>query len=225
MERDFLSEQERLHNQIAKKLGIVTKDPKIIFLKLLGSVNRPGIKDLINYLENETDFFEAPASTKFHGNFKGALVQHSLNVYALLAIKNNQYHLGLSEDNIIISALLHDLCKANFYCLEAKNKKIYSETGRLSDQLGNFYWESRLGYGVEDKFPLGHGEKSMSLASDYIKLEDIEKMLIRWHMGPFASRGDYDFNNACDWNPALIAIYTADFEASVLFEETREYIE
>ena len=225
MNRDFMSEQERLHSQIAKKLGLTTKDPKELFVGLLKSVKRIGINELIKYLENETDFFEAPASTRFHGNYKGALVQHSLNVYTLLAIKNNQYHLGLSDENVILSALLHDVCKTNFYILEAKNKKIYSDTGKLHDQLGNFYWESRLGYGVEDKFPLGHGEKSMSIVSDFIKLEDVEKMLIRWHMGPFSSRGDYDFNNACDWNPAIAAIYTADFESSVLFEETREYIE
>ena len=38
------------------------------FLELLKTVNREGINDLIDFIE-KTDFFKAPASTRFHGNY------------------------------------------------------------------------------------------------------------------------------------------------------------
>lgn len=45
------------------------------FLNLLRSVKREGIDDLIRFIEN-TDFFTAPASTRFHGDHAGGLVEH-----------------------------------------------------------------------------------------------------------------------------------------------------
>ena len=50
------------------------------FIKLLKETNREGMDKLIEFLEN-SDFFEAPASTRYHGNFKGGLVEHSMKVY------------------------------------------------------------------------------------------------------------------------------------------------
>lgn len=99
-------------------------DNKHKFLDLLKEVNRPGMDKLIDWIENKSDFFVAPASTMFHGNYEGGLCEHSLNVYRLFKEKNERYDLGLSEDNIRIMALLHDLCKANFYKLSSRNKKI-----------------------------------------------------------------------------------------------------
>ena len=91
------------------------------FISLLTSVKRDGIEDLLKWLE-ESDFYEAPASTRFHGSYKGGLLQHSLNVYDELKRLLSVYpEIQVSEESVIISALLHDLCKANLYAVEKKN--------------------------------------------------------------------------------------------------------
>ena len=89
------------------------------FLKILRTVNREGIEDLIKFLES-TDFFTAPASTRFHGNYAGGLVEHSMKVYEILVekVKNSSKKIEVSEDTLKIVALLHDVCKANFYKVE-----------------------------------------------------------------------------------------------------------
>ena len=81
------------------------------FLKLLRSVKRDGIEDLIKFIES-TDFFTAPASTRFHGDYEGGLVAHSLKVYEILKEKvvNASIKIDVSEDTIKIVALLHDIC-------------------------------------------------------------------------------------------------------------------
>lgn len=219
--RNFESEQMALLNALAKKLG---REPgeewtaQSLFMQLLESVKRDGMTELIHYIETETDFLTAPASTRFHGNYEKGLLIHSLLVYILLSSKNKQYHLGLSDDSLIICALMHDLCKCNFYGTEYKNKKVYKPNGSKSDAAGRFDWETVPCFVTNDQFPLGHGEKSLSLVQDFIKLSETEKMLIRWHMGPFASKEEYGFNNAIEWEPAVCAMYTADLEASNLFE-------
>ena len=105
---------------------------KTEFINLLRSTRRDGIETLINWLETKSDFFEAPASTVFHGNYAGGLCQHSLNVYKamkkfivnsdMLALKEQELN-KIPEATIIISTLLHDICKVNFYFPEVKNFK------------------------------------------------------------------------------------------------------
>ena len=96
------------------------------FLNLLKSVQREGIEKLITYLE-KTDFFKAPASTRFHGNYEGGLLEHSLNVYHLLKEKVSQKPysevISASDDTIILITLLHDICKTNYYTVDYRNKK------------------------------------------------------------------------------------------------------
>ena len=78
------------------------------FIELLKSTNRPGIEDLISFLE-KTDFFTAPASTRFHGSFEGGLVEHSLKVYEILdyKAKNNVLKLEIPDDTIkIVSSII-----------------------------------------------------------------------------------------------------------------------
>ncbi len=92
------------------------KKMKEKFIQLLRKTNREGIEDLINFIEEKTDFFTAPASTRFHGSHEGGLLEHSMKVYEILdyKIKNNVIDLHVPEDTIIIVSLLHDICKVNF---------------------------------------------------------------------------------------------------------------
>lgn len=151
---------------------------KAEFKDLLFSTKRSNIEGLWNWLENETDFFTAPASTQFHGDYDGGLMVHSLNVYKLL--KNFTKNIGMErDDSIIIAGLLHDVCKANFYKKGRKNVKV------TDDQTGRFEWIEEEYYTTDDSFPMGHGEKSVFLIMRHIQLTDDEAMAIRWHMGGY----------------------------------------
>lgn len=141
------------------------------FVELLRTTNRDGIEELIRYLQEETDFFTAPASTKYHGAFESGLLMHSINVCAELNLDPNSK--VYPTETLIIVALLHDICKANCYRTEKRNVKEYGG------------WVEKQIYVFEDELPLGHGEKSLYLASKFIKLSDEEAAAIRWHMGAF----------------------------------------
>lgn len=182
------------------------------FLHLLKSVARPGIDRLIEWMETKSDFFIAPASTMFHGNYEGALVEHSLNVYKLFKEKNERYDLGLSEDSIKIMALLHDICKANFYKPSTRNKKIDGQ------------WKQLPWFDIEDSFPLGHGEKSVLMIRCYISLNTEEMLGIRWHMGGFEPKENYRYlNDAWDKYKSGACLHAADLEASNVLEIKIDY--
>ena len=187
-------------------------DNKHKFLNLLNEVNRPGMEKLIDWIENKSDFFIAPASTMFHGNYEGGLCDHSLNVYRLFKEKNEKYDLGLSEDNVKIMALFHDICKANFYKLSSRNKKIDGK------------WTSIPWYDVEDAFPVGHGEKSVIMLQQFIRLTKEELMGIRWHMGGYEPADNRrTISNAWEQCKSGVCLHTADLEASNLLEEHVDY--
>ncbi|MFR6278855.1 MAG: HD domain-containing protein, partial [Acutalibacter sp.] len=135
-------------------------------------VTRRGGDQLLEWLEN-TDFYTAPASTKFHCACEFGLVMHSLNVYKVL--REKYFEEGDSEESFALCGLLHDVCKAQFYKVATRNVK--------NDETGQ--WEKRPYYSVEDAFPYGHGEKSVYLIERFVRLKPAEAMAIRWHMGGF----------------------------------------
>ena len=179
------------------------------FLNLLRSVQREGIEDLIKFIES-TDFFKAPASTRFHGNFEGGLLQHSIKVYEILKEKlnNTPVPMNISEDTIKIVALLHDICKVNYYKVDYRNAK---------NDLG--VWEKVPYYTVEDTIPYGHGEKSVMMITEYMKLTVEEKYAIRWHMGLSEPKELYGtLSAAFSKYPLALMLFEADLEATYLFD-------
>ena len=199
-------------------------DYKKEFIELLKTTNRQGIDDLVEELE-DLGFFKAPASTKFHLNEDGGLVQHSLNVCkAALSMRKSMIELddslleALPKDSVIIASLLHDTCKADIYKPTMKKEK---------NRFG--MWCDVPGYDVDySNFPLGHGEKSVIvLLRSGFELTDDEIMAIRWHMNawdlPFQS---YDiksnFNKAKVISPLLSMVQAADCLASNLLERKVE---
>lgn len=198
-------------------------NPKEEFIQILTGIDRAGISDVVQQLE-ELGFFEAPASTRFHLNFKGGLLEHSLNVYRT-AMGIRQYLIStnpalekmLPADSVAIAALLHDVCKADVYRPVMKRRK---------NAFG--VWEDEPGYEVDySSFPLGHGEKSVIvLLLCGLDMTDDEIMSIRWHMSawdmPFQSNDiKGNFNAAKDRCPLLSLIQAADGLASNIIEETR----
>lgn len=179
------------------------------FIELLRSTNREGIEDLISFLE-KTDFFKAPASTRFHGSYEGGLVEHSLKVYEILnhKAKNNVLNLEIPDDTVKIVSLLHDICKLNFYKVDYRNAK---------NSLGE--WEKVPYYTVDDTIPYGHGEKSVMMISEYIKLTPEEKYSIRWHMGYTEPKELYNtIGAAYKKYPLALMMHEADLEATYFFD-------
>lgn len=191
------------------------QEVKSKIISLLDGIQRKGIDRVIKYLE-ESDFFVAPASTRFHGNYEGGLAEHSLNVYEIFKRKNKEYDFGLSEDTIKITALLHDLCKVNFYTVYDKNVNIAGSGEKPK-------WVKQPAYGVNDLMPIGHGEKSVIILQQFIKLTKEETILIRWHMGGYEPKENYNnVSAAWDMYKSAVALHTADLEASYILEEHRE---
>lgn len=194
---------------------------------MLSVIRRSGMDSLIAYLL-QSDFFTAPASTKYHGAYEGGLAEHSLHVWHLLMEKNNYYRLGLSTEVTTITALLHDVCKIGFYATETKsvlkgkkkivkNKKIDGQWIEVEEEVND--WQQEEVITIKDQFPMGHGEKSVIMLLRFIPLTDLEIAMIRWHMGGYVPKDDYAaLRNAVEMYPAIIALHAADLEASYLLK-------
>lgn len=196
------------------------EDRKTKFKELLRSTHREGTENVIALLE-ELGFFKAPASTKFHLNYEGGLLEHSLNVCEmalelreLMIRTNDNLQQALPVESVIIAALLHDVCKADIYKATVKKQK-------------NAYgvWCDVPGYDVDySNFPMGHGEKSVIvLLKNGLKLTDDEMMAIRWHMTPWdlpfqSYEMKSSLNAAKDRCPLLTIIQAADGLAANILE-------
>ncbi len=173
------------------------------------NIHRYGIDQLLDFIA-KSDFFSAPASTKFHGSYPGGLVEHSVNVYRAMTKLNADYNLGYSEETIAITALFHDICKINFYKIENRNVK--NDQGQ---------WVTVQAYGVDEKIPLGHGEKSCIMLQWYIQLNIDELLAIRWHMGEFDTAvkgGDSACARAQDYCKLVPLLHIADMIATKIME-------
>ena len=194
------------------------------YIQLLKSVEREGIDKLIEFLE-KSDFFDAPASTKFHCSIPEGLVIHSLNVYDMFMLKCekepfNEALQNLPDDSRKIICLLHDICKTYFYEIDWKNKKVYSDTGTKKDERGRFDWQTVPYYKVDDKIPYGHGEKSVMMIENYINLTPVERYAIRWHMGFTEPKENWGYVGAAiEKYPVILAVFEADLEATYLLEK------
>ena len=180
------------------------------FIELLKSTNREGMDKLLAWIE-KSDFYKAPASTRFHGSYEGGLLEHSLNVYKVLKQKLTQIPfasiLNVNDDTLIIITLLHDICKANYYCVEMRNKK--NEDG---------IWVKEPYYSINDTIPYGHGEKSVMMITEYIKLTSEEKYAIRWHMGFTEPKESYTtIGLAYQKYPLALLLFEADLEATYFY--------
>lgn len=178
------------------------------------NIERDGAEDLLNFLER-SDFFEAPASTKNHSAYKGGLCQHSVNVYhrfvKLLQMEYGEdYTEVISNESVAIIALLHDLCKVNFYAMDTKNVKRDGQ------------WVQEPYYRIEDSLPYGHGEKSVYMISGFMRLTREEAMAINWHMGGFDPRireGSVRLTDVYYRYPIAFIFHIADNMATYLDEK------
>ena len=179
------------------------------FIKLLKETNREGMDKLLEFLE-KSDFYKAPASTRFHGSKENGLLEHSMKVYEILEqkVKTSVLPIDVPEESIRIIGLLHDICKTNFYKTDYRNAK---------NSLG--VWEKVPYYTVDDTIPYGHGEKSVMMLTEYIKLTSEEKYCIRWHMGFTEPKELYQtIGQAFKKYPLALLMHEADLEATYFFD-------
>ena len=175
-------------------------------------ITREGADKLLEFLM-KSDFFTAPASTRYHGACEGGLLQHSLNVYDCLTDilarprMKEVYGIEYSEESVAIAALLHDVCKVNFY--KAGTRNVKDENGR---------WTTVPYYTIEDSLPYGHGEKSVYIVSAYMKLTRDEAFAIRYHMGFSGTEDPGNVGKALEMFPLAYATCCADMEAAFLME-------
>ena len=177
-------------------------------------IKREGADKFLEYLESKScDFFTAPASTRYHGSHEGGLVEHSLNVYDCLHQYLDRervkevYGMHYSEESIAIAALLHDVCKINFYKAGTRNVK---------DENG--VWQKVPTYEIDDKLPYGHGEKSVYILSGYMRLTREEAFAIRYHMGFSGNEDVRNVGKAFEMFPLAFALSVADMEAAYFLE-------
>lgn len=185
------------------------------FIELLRATKREGIEDLIIFLES-SDFFNCPASARFHSSHEGGLLEHSLNVYERLKyrMKEDELYkdLGYTPETIAIVALLHDVCKTNCYKIEFRNIKD-EDTGE---------WIKTPIYIFNDEWVIGHGEKSVIMIQRYIKLTDEEILAIRYHMGAFMDGEANNASKAFEASPLALALHIADEEATNIIEKVEK---
>ena len=190
----------------------VTMNERAFVTRVKEHIKRDGIHNLLEYLLNETDFFYAPCSTRYHLSIEGGLVAHSLHVDDIFNTLCDEFLPHFPEESRHICALFHDLCKYHCYNPAKKSRK----TGKILPN-GKPEWEDYTGYDFVEEFPYGHGEKSVYLLQKYIKLTDEEAMAIRWHMG-FSDAtfkgGQLSVSNAMKLYPVIALLHSADIIAT-----------
>lgn len=166
---------------------------------------RTGADTMLAWLES-TDFFVAPASTRYHGACPGGLAEHSVAVtQALVTLLSAFMDVDVPIESAVMVALLHDVCKADYY---------HETTRRAKDADGK--WKDVRAYSVrQDRLPLGHGEKSLYIVRSCMDLTDEEACAIRWHMGAYCDQQQYsEMGVAMDRYPLALLLHEADMIAT-----------
>lgn len=180
------------------------------------NIKREGIEDLLKYLE-ESDFFVAPASTRYHGSYAGGLVEHSINVYYCITnylqyLYGPEWQKAFTLESATIVSLFHDMCKINRYKEGTRNVKdpVTGQWNQVPTYLYN-----------ENYNPMGHGASSVFKIQQFIKLTEDEIGAIYWHMGAYDT-GVYnsvgDLGNHMRTHILTLALQSADMEATYVVE-------
>ena len=178
-------------------------------------IKREGADKLLDYLLS-SDFFVAPASSRFHSSYEGGLCEHSLNVYDCLvsylntARAKETFGFSYSDESIAIVALLHDLCKIGVYKKGFRNVK---------DEKGA--WQRVETFEYDDQLPYGHGEKSVYIITGFMRLTREEAFAIRYHMGYSSTEDQRNVSAAFEMFPLAFALSTADSEATYFIESKK----
>lgn len=211
------------------------QDEMFRFLNILDYTFRPGIQTMVEWLEGDTDFFNAPASTKYHDAFDGGLLHHSLRVYDYMTALDQNLQTGLDRDSVAIVALFHDVCKCNCYIKDWRNVKVYmpddfiptnpksltvAHTQYNSDSRGYYMWESVPCYKMEEQQVYGgHGAKSVYLIQRHMQLYFDEAAAIHNHMGAYEDTKYGKSSSVYERNKLAFLLHLADELATFMGDE------
>ena len=177
-------------------------------------IHREGADKFLEYLcGKSSDFFTAPASTRYHGSYAGGLAEHSINVFHCLKAYmdrervKNEYGLNYSDETIALVSLLHDVCKIN--CYKAGTRNVKDDNG---------VWQKVPTYNFDDQMPYGHGEKSVYIISGFMRLSREEAFAIRYHMGFSGIEDKGTIGKVFEMYPLAFALSVADMEATYFLE-------
>ena len=178
------------------------------------NITRRGADRLLEWLDSDaSDFFTAPSSTRYHGAYEGGLVEHSVNVYECLKDYLSRprtqelYRMEYTPETIAVTALLHDICKVNFYAVDYRNAK-----------NAQGVWERVPYYTIRDTLQYGHGEKSVYMIQGFMRLTREEAFAIRYHMGFSGNEDKNSIGRALEMFPLAFAVSVADMEATYYLE-------
>ena len=124
----------------------------------------------------------------------GGLCEHSVCVAeaAMELCRTNHAFKKCHRNEVLAAALLHDYCKVGKYRDKGKGEYEYFDAGLV-----------------------GHGEGSVIMAQQYIKLTAREIVAIRWHMGAYSGSQDWDTLSAVyDRYPEALCLHFADMIAT-----------
>lgn len=180
------------------------------------NIRREGSAALLDYLK-KSDFFTAPASSRFHLAEESGLVRHSLNVYfrlkELVENEAKQWAEKIGDESVAICGLLHDVCKISTYKIDYRNQK-----------QADGSWAQVPYYTIDEALPYGHGEKSVYIINGFMRLTREEAIAINWHMGSFDERNSHGgkvMAAAYEKYPLAVLTHVADLMASYLDEVNR----
>lgn len=178
-----MTDKERLDLMMSTNLAGIVKDD---FLKWLG----------------ENGFFNAPASTKYHGNYAGGLFDHSFMVMNLLVELSAANALKWKRPaSPFLVGMFHDLCKIDQYRIDNSTPYTVGEPTQYEYNPNTMY--------------KGHGDKSIILLSQFTTLTDEETACIRYHMGAFTEKEEWrDYTHAVHAFPNVLWTHQADMLAS-----------
>jgi len=159
---------------------------------------------------NKNGFFTAPASTKYHGAYEGGLFDHCYEVTQVLLDMTERLNLKWTRpESPYIIGMFHDLCKIdNYVTVTDEPGKEMMGTGEVKGREIHFEYN-------ENCILQGHAEKSIMLLSQHITLTEEELLCIRFHMGAYEGKEQWDaYDKAIRKYETVLWTHTADMYAS-----------
>lgn len=209
--KPIIDRMEVLYDQVLKSciLYRYRNKPSDVAVKVYDSI--------IKWLK-ASDFYTAPASTRFHESCPSGLLYHTLKVvYHIRELTQLEPFHNVDLHEAMFVALVHDWCKIGLYEPYQRNVK--------NEQTGQ--WESVTAYRFREQkepFGFGHGTTSMWLVSQFVRLNLQESLAIRWHMGEYnvADNEMNDLHAANERYPLVFLLQFADRLAITCYNTDNE---
>ncbi|HQI17036.1 MAG TPA: HD domain-containing protein [Bacillota bacterium] len=168
---------------------------------------------LINFMEKETTWLSAPASTKFHLCKEGGLLEHSINVAETILKIKTAIAPEITDESCVIVALLHDLGKVG---MPGNPQYLINEPTAKQKQYG---YPASIPYRFNYNLTyMSVPVRSIYLALQYISLTEEEVQAIVYHDGQYV-----EDNRSCATHeePLTLLLQYSDSWSGFVIEENK----